>query len=237
MYASLKSLGFEMKAASSLAPYLPVGRGIRPTLCLSDTHLLPVKKSYGSDVPDALADVLAALPEHQVFVLGDFIESLPLSLREVRTAATSSRLRRTLEELRYRDRLRVIPGNHDSKAIPFIKQYFGAQRVFIGGFRIGRVAFIHGHEPGLDVSGLAARMPVVVPIGGGLSRLGCPVPYGTASNTEISTHYSSLGLYAVFGHTHSPAACRTFANPGCFLAGHRSFLLLDGSQIALWEGH
>lgn len=169
-------------------------------------------------------------------LLGDVTESLPLSDEETETFATSARLRPLFEELSHR-RAILVPGNHDQRALSVLRRCFGRTQVALGGFRIGRVAFVHGHEAGLDGSHWVNDIvPWVVTIGASLERLGIPVHFGTATNDEIAAPYSHRGSFVVFGHTHDPQVGPRYANTGCFLQGQQSFVTLDGDRLSLWKG-
>jgi predicted phosphodiesterase len=228
-------LGFDCVASRPIGQFLPLGKRLRPTLCVSDTHLLPTSAAYGADSPHALAGLLEFASEYQLFILGDFIESLPLEAKSIRRLPLSKRLQNVLETLKFRERVRLVPGNHDQNALPFLLSYFGRGRVAIGGFRIGNLVFVHGHELGLDAAGIAERLPMIVSVGGGLSRLGFRVPYGTATNDAIAINYRIHGLYPIFGHTHIPAICETYANTGYFLDDHKSFITIEDNAIKLWK--
>jgi predicted phosphodiesterase len=194
---------------------------------------LPSRRSYGGDAPREFYKLIEALPEFQLFLLGDFIESLTLAPGEVARLDTSERLGPILELMRYLD-ARVVVGNHDRHAIPFIRRHFGS-RACIGGFRIGRLVFAHGHELGLDASEMAERVPMIMQLGGTLGRLGVGVPFGTATNDAVAAHYRVLGLYPIFGHTHTPVVSSCFANTGCFLDAYRSFVTIENNNLVLWE--
>lgn len=227
------ALGYRCVAEKRIDRFLPSGRTLRSTLCVSDTHFLPLQRSYGADAPRALCELISALPGFQIFLLGDFIESLCLDATEISLLERSERLNGLFETLRCLE-ARIVLGNHDQRAVPFIRRYFGV-RMCPGGFRIGRVVFTHGHELGLDASEMAERIPMMVPLGGALGRLGVGVPYGAATNEAVAAHYHILGLYPIFGHTHTPVVCDRFANTGCFLDGYRSFITIESNRLQLWE--
>lgn len=226
--------GFAVSQSASLSAIL----GPQPVpdlLCISDTHLLPDDRTYGRDTPEELLDVLQLFPRHTVILLGDILESLVLDAKGVRAYETSPRLRPLFKELRDRSAL-LIPGNHDRKAGNFLTQSFGAS-VRPGGFRIGRVAFVHGHEGDLDESDWVDDVaPWMVALGGALNRLGVLSAFGSLPNSDIAASYTSRGLFPVFGHTHDSMITPRFANSGCFLRHKQTFLTLQGGELALWEG-
>jgi hypothetical protein len=168
-------------------------------------------------------------------VLGDLIESLVCSDAQIRGLKYNRRLERVFTELRLRATMRVVPGNHDAKALGFLRRHFGPHRVFAGGFRVGRVVFVHGHEFGLDASPVAEQFAGVVPLGAALNHLGFQPQIGIASNDDIASLYVPRRLFPVFGHTHVPCAGPRFANSGSFLATEASFILLSGHSLTLWR--
>lgn len=229
------SLGYAPVAQLSIRSFLPPGTALRPTLCISDTHLLPTEEPFGSDVPGDLHLLLRSMEGYQVFMLGDLIEALPLKPRQLRRLAATRRLKPILETLRWWPSLRYVPGNHDARVLPYLRAYLGSHRVFPGGFRVGRLVFIHGHEPRLDHTSLAANIPTSIPLGGSLKRLGIRVRAGVASNNAIASRYNALRAFPVFGHTHVPELGRAFANVGCFLSYLRSYLTIEGDVLTLWQ--
>ncbi|WP_431286305.1 metallophosphoesterase [Roseateles chitinivorans] len=233
--ANMRNLGFRCIGQMDVSPFLPIGKKLRPTLCLSDTHLLPMRTSYGKDTPRDLLRLIEALPNVQLFVLGDFFESLMLSTREIAGLHASHRIGPLIEAIRCNLCPKIIPGNHDQRAITFVRRYYG-KFAYIGGFRIGRLIFCHGHELGLDASHMAERFPLSIAVGGTLDRLGVGVPWGTVTNEAVGAHYHAMGLYAIFGHTHTPIVTRTYANTGCFLLEYRSCITIEEGMLSLWEG-
>ena len=230
----IKALGYRKINQISIGHLLPAGQTLKPTLCVSDTHLLPVRKTYGADSPTELQQLLEQVPDFQIFILGDFIESLPLSRKEIGQLERSPRIGALLDLLKFGFGTKLILGNHDIHVTSQLKNIFGS-RVFPGGFRIGRLVFIHGHEIGLDASGFVERMPNVIAFGGALGRLGVGVPFGVATNEAVAAHYRVLGLYPIFGHTHVPVVSDAFANTGCFLSTYRSFITIENNLLALWD--
>lgn len=231
----MRHLGYRSIGRMDLGAYLPAERKLRPTLCVSDTHLLPVRTSYAKDSPAELLRLIEALPDYQVFLLGDIFESLLLSSGEINAMPAAERLSPLLEALRCNIAPKIVPGNHDQRAAAFIRRYFG-KNTYFGGFRIGRLVFCHGHEMGLDASHMAERIPISVAVSGTLDRLGVGIPWGSVTNEAVAAHFQAMGLYPIFGHTHTPAATRSYANTGCFLDGYRSFATIEDHVLNVWEG-
>jgi predicted phosphodiesterase len=230
----MESLGFRLLGQFDLSSFLPAGRELKPTICISDTHLLPKSTSYGTDSPREILELLKAIPEFQVFVLGDFTESLTLNALELPDLLTSGRLAPLFNELKHRNGSKIITGNHDVHALPYLKEFFQS-KLFVDGFRVGRVIFIHGHEAGMDATETIERMPRTVLLGGALNRLGVSIPFGTATNAALASHYNAIGLYPIFGHTHLPFVADFYANTGCFLRTYKSFITIQKNTLILWE--
>ena len=226
--------GFDIVARVNLKTFLPPGRGMKPTLCVSDTHLVPHDPPCHWDAPKALLRLLRSHPDHQVFLLGDIIESLVLRPAQVAMLHRSKRLRAVVRELQSRRTIRVIPGNHDARAVSSLVQLFGRRRVLPGGFRIGRVVFSHGHEnKAHPLDRAAALSDLALPLGHTMTNLGVRVHDKSASNEEIASWYRERDAFVVFGHTHEPAAQAHFANTGCFLSMARSFITIHGYRLEL----
>ena len=226
---------FECVATVDLGRLLPLGRAFRPTLCLSDTHLLAEETDFCADIPDQVLTLLEWYGDYQLFMLGDLTESLLYSPQQITTLKHNHRLHSVLSELRFRPVVRVIPGNHDARVVAFLRKYLGSDRVFVGGFRVGRLVFVHGHEYGLDASPMAEQYTGMVPVGGILNSFGVRPRVGIATNVEIAALYTPLRLFPIFGHTHDPALAPEFANAGCFLPGAASFLTIVGTTMSLWR--
>src|SRR5262245_72709 len=226
--------GYRAANSVRLDEYFPPGRGLRPTLCVSDTHLCPADGDFPSDAPDRLLELLEWYAGYQIFCLGDLIESLPYSERELYNLSNQRRLTPLFAELRHIPTLRFVPGNHDVRVIGSLRRVLGTQRVFLGGFRVGRLVFVHGHEHGLDASPVAERYAGLVPLAAAMNHIGVQINVGMATNLQIAAQYLSFRLFPIFGHTHVPAATRTFANTGCVLAHAASFITIEGHDLTLW---
>lgn len=226
--------GFVVTQRASLSALL--GQQELPDLlCISDTHLLPDERSYGRDTPEELLDTLRLFPAHTVILLGDILESLVLDAKGVKAYETSARLQPLFAEIRNRSVL-LVPGNHDQRAASFLTRWLGA-RVRPGGFLVGKVAFVHGHERDLDESDWVEDVaPWMVALGGALNRLGVLSTWGSLPNSDIAASYTSRGIFPIFGHTHDSMISPRFANSGCFLKHKQTFLTLQRGEIALWEG-
>ena len=235
--ASLRSLGFDLANQCSVAPYLPADFEFAPTVCVSDTRLLPHETFYADDAPALLLEVLRALDEHHVFVLGDFLESIPLGESEIDEIVTAVRLGPLFSELSGRRELRVVPGNHDIKADRALVTRFGARRIYSNGFRVGRIRFEHGHRNAADgyTEEIADFGSALIPIGVTLQRLGVPIPL-QAANEDIFRATCTKLDFLVFGHTHAPEISSNYANTGCFLrTGEQTVVTLSGSRLSLWS--
>lgn len=228
--------GFEATKCVLLDSMLPAAVRQRNILCLSDMHLLPDERHYGRDAPEELLGLLQALPHHSVILLGDVFEALAPGVAENFSVRDSRRLQPILQELGSR-RVAIVPGNHDLRIVNSILEY-KPWRVHAGGFSLGRVIFIHGHESNQDDSHWAEQVGEwVVPVAGVLDQLGLSSQLSLVPNSEIASFYSSRGLYPIFGHTHRPCLKRTHANTGCFLRSQQSFLTLENGTLVLWREH
>jgi hypothetical protein len=56
--ARIEALGYRKINQISVSHLLPAGQTLKPTLCVSDTHLLPVRKTFGADSPTELQHLL-----------------------------------------------------------------------------------------------------------------------------------------------------------------------------------
>jgi predicted phosphodiesterase len=231
-----QELGFRPLASISLESYLPSNRQLRPTICISDAHLLPEERFFADDAPEELFQVLVHYSDYQLFFLGDLIESLPLLDDEAQSLTMSNRLREIIEILRNRNDFTLVPGNHDVRVINVLRRVFTPQRLREGGFSIDRVAFFHGHEPGLDLSGAIAPIRnFAIPLGVTLKRLGLRLRVGAASNQLIASTASNTDLFLIFGHTHKAELRRNYANLGHFLRhGMKTYATIEKNIFSLW---
>jgi hypothetical protein len=165
-----------------------IGRDIPPTLCVSDTHLVPRETWYADDAPGALLQLLRAFADHHVVVLGDFIESLVLSDEEAAKLARSDRLAPIFGALRRRE-ARVLLGNHDIRVRRALSRALGTGAVVDGPIRLGPMVLLHGHEAEPDMS-MAARAlgRVAVPVLVTLKRAGIEW-FGPSNNEALVTRY------------------------------------------------
>lgn len=214
---------------SRVVPAL-VATPMPPTLCVSDTHLVPHATSWSDDAPDDLRALLAALPTHAVLSLGDFAESIGLRRARRRELATAPRTAALIATLRARAAT-IVVGNHDDADL--LDATFGAAHVRRGGLAHGALRIRHGHEAEGWVTHLEHAVgPWAVPPfehlerwrGGG----------GRKDNRRVRRAIGGDAPFVLFGHSHVPALAADFANPGCFLASAQSFLLLDGATVELW---
>lgn len=231
-----RRLGFRPLGSISLAEYLPPNRRLLPTLCISDTHLLPEERFYADDAPQDLFDLFREYTDYQLFFLGDFIESLPLFEDEAQSLTLSTRLREIIEYLRNRNQLALVPGNHDVRVMDVLRRLFGSERLREGGFSIDRIAFFHGHEPGVDLSPAVAPIRhFAIPIAVTCKRLGMRLRLGMASNQLIATTVSNRRVFLIFGHTHKAELRPTYANLGHFLRrGMKTYATIEKNTFTLW---
>lgn len=228
--------GFVPRASAAITAFLPAGTIGAPILCVSDTHLHPERVVFSDDAPDALLFVLRSFPEHRVFVLGDFIESLALSKRQALGLGGSRRLAPVFDEILRRPGSRVIAGNHDARVVAQLAGLFGEDILVRGSLRLGDVVFQHGHEAAEDLSWLAGVVGrFAIPAAVTIKRLGLDLDFGVASNEIIARASRSGSRYPIFGHTHKAEVTSAYANSGCFLrAGQQSFLLLEEDELTLF---
>ena len=234
--ARARRLGFRPLGAIALDNYLPSGARLKPTLCVSDTHLLPEERFYADDAPRELLNVLLEHQDYQLFILGDLIESLPLFEDESQSLTLSNRLREVIDYLRNRDELMFIPGNHDVRVIEVLRRIFGGERFHEGGFSIGQVAFFHGHEAGTDLSPAVAPIRhFAIPLAVTCKRLGLRLRVGAASNQVIAASTGDRRIFMIFGHTHKAELRPNYANLGHFLKrGMRTYATIENNIITLW---
>jgi predicted phosphodiesterase len=174
-YACLPPPEYSKISTILLDPFLPAGKLLKPTLCLSDMHLFAEHRDYADDDPKEILMLLRWFHNYQIFILGDFIESVVLNKLQIFRFFHSERLKPLFKELYYRNALKIIPGNHDVGVIKPMHRYFGSDRLFSGGFRVGKLVFVHGHELGIDSANRTESVgSLVVPVGKVLNRLGFP---------------------------------------------------------------
>ena len=226
---------FELLQRRPLGPYLPGGYQFTPTLCVSDTHLTPKQSVWDDSAPDRLLSLLKAFPAHQVYVLGDFIESLTLTTQECANLSQSIRLRPLFRELRRRPGLRIIPGNHDVHVLDQLRKCFGGDKVYAGGWTMHKLRFVHGHESAMFLTEAGRHFgQYAVPCYVLLQRFSIPVP-NLEANQAIARAMRGMN-FLVFGHTHKPELRPTYANCGSYLRqGERTFILLGNREISLWR--
>ena len=201
-----------------------------PTLCFSDTHLLPTARAWGDDAPDDLAALIAAVPDHQLWSLGDLAESIGLPPWQRANAWASPRLAPIAAQLRARGT--IVVGNHDLAGL--LRAAFGPARVRRGGFELGGLRVRHGHEDDPWLTRLERLVgPIAVPPfelmqqrrGGGARK----------DNRKLRSAVGGAAPYLIFGHSHVAALEPDYANPGCFTDSAQSFLVLRGPDVALWR--
>src|SRR5690349_17934824 len=104
-----------------------------PTLCFSDTHLVPRDLPWASDAPSDLVALIEAFPEHELLMLGDLTESIGVPPRDRRRFASSERLAPLFDAIAAR-RARIVIGNHDTRAVEFLENRFGKATIARGGW-------------------------------------------------------------------------------------------------------
>lgn len=229
-------LGFRPLGSVSLEGYFPFNRRLGRTLCISDTHLLPEDRFYADDAPEEFHRLLEEYDNYQLFVLGDLIESLPLLDDEAQSLILSRRLSEIIEHLKRREDLLLVPGNHDVRVIDVLRRVFGADRMHEGGFSIDNVAFLHGHEPGVDLSpGVAPVRHFAIPLAVTCKRLGLRLRVGMASNQLIASTANNGRTFLIFGHTHKAELRPNYANLGHFLRrGMKTYATIEQNIFTLW---
>ena len=221
---------FRFVQSSSLAAFLDAP--MVPTLCFSDTHLVPRETSWADDSPEDLFALLEALPVHRVMMLGDLTESVGIPARERATFGSSERLAPLFRTMAARDP-RIVVGNHDVRAIAILERLFGPDHVAKGGFELGRVRVRHGHEASPVRTFIESRIgPVAVPI---YERLRRGRPPERLDNATVVSRIRGAAPFVIFGHTHAPVLDDGMANPGCFLRSAQSFLTIEGHEITLFR--
>lgn len=219
-----------MEARSSLAAWLD--GPLVPTLCFSDTHLVPRTLPWADDAPDDLLALIDAYPSHRLLALGDLTEAIGLREADRALFASSERLETLFGRIAARDH-RIVVGNHDATSASFLRQRFGDENVFAGGFDIGRVRVRHGHEGRPLHTWLESRLgPAVVPW---FERQRRGKPPERLGNEAVLGSIRGGAPFVLFGHTHRAMLGQHAANPGCFLRSAQSFLTIDGDEIALFR--
>jgi len=203
-----------------------------PTLCFSDTHLVPRPLEWSDDAPEDLLALIEAMPEHRILMLGDLTESIGLDARERARLESSARLESLFRAIFVR-RARLVVGNHDANAVPILERLFGRENVRRGGFDIGRVSVRHGHEAAPLRTWVEARVgPFVVPLYERFRRGASPK---RLDNDAVLRSIRGASPFVLFGHTHSPMLDERAANPGCFLRSAQSFLTFAGYEATLFK--
>jgi predicted phosphodiesterase len=219
---------YRCEAVRALPGIVP--EDLPPTLCFSDTHLLPTARRWGDDAPADLVALFDALPSHQLWSLGDLAESIGLPPWQRARALAAPRLAEVVAALRARGT--IVVGNHDRTEL--LRAAFGAGRVRVGGFELGAMRVRHGHEADRWRTRFERLIgPVAVPpfelaqqLRGGGSR---------KDNRQVRRAVGVGARHVLFGHSHVAALEADHANPGCFTASSQSFLLLDGAGASLWR--
>jgi predicted phosphodiesterase len=220
------------RAVKHLAISSYLDEPLPPTLCFSDTHLVPRPLEWSDDAPEDLLALVDALPDHRILMLGDLTESIGLWAAERAHFESSARLERLFETIARRG-ARLVVGNHDTNAVPILERLFGRENVARGGFEIGRVSVRHGHEAAQLRTWVEARVgPFVVPQFERLRRGARPE---RLDNDVVLRSIRGDAPFVLFGHTHSAMLEERSANPGCFLRSAQSFLTLAGYEATLFR--
>jgi len=221
---------FEAVERLSLSAHLD--EPLPPTLCFSDTHLVPRPLEWSDDAPDELLALIEALPEHAIIALGDLTESVGLGRADRDRYLSSERLASLFRAMTSRG-ARLVVGNHDANAVSLLEGLFGARNVFRGGFALGRIAVRHGHEASPLRTWAEARVgALVIPA---YERLRRGRPPARLDNEVVLGSIRGGAPYVLFGHTHSAMLDPRAANPGCFLRSAQSFLTLSGYDATLFR--
>lgn len=229
---SVESTRGHFRAEKCLALSSYLDEPLRPTLCFSDTHLVPRPLEWSDDAPEDLLALVEALPDHRILVLGDLTESIGLRTAERAHLASSERLDRLFTAMARRE-ARLVVGNHDTNAIPILERLFGCNNVSLGGFEMGRVSVRHGHEAAPLRTWVEARVgPLAVPLFERFRRGGPPE---RLDNDAVLRSIRRDSPFVLFGHTHSALLDERAANPGCFLRSAQSFLTLAGYEATLFR--
>lgn len=214
---------------TSLEPYLTAP--LEPTLCFSDTHLVPEDLPWASDAPEDLLALVESFPGHRLVVLGDLTESIGVDAGTRRLFETSERLAPLFRAMAARN-ARIVVGNHDVCAVDFLERRFGRAQVSNGGFELGRLRVRHGHEASPFRTWLESKVgPVAVPVYERFRRRSRPE---RLDNDAILARVGARAPFVLFGHTHAPRLDARAANPGCFLRSAQSFLTLRGFEVILY---
>jgi predicted phosphodiesterase len=222
--------GFEAVRRLSISAYLD--EPLPPTLCFSDTHLVPRPLEWSDDAPEDLLALIDALPEYRIFMLGDLTESIGLGPAERAGFESSERLGNLFRTM-FARKARVVVGNHDTNAVSVLERLFGRENVARGGFGVDRVAVRHGHEAAPLRTWVEGRIgPLVVPLFERLRRGARPE---RLDNDVVLRGVRGDSPFVLFGHTHSPMLEERAANPGCFLRSAQSFLTLVGYEATLFR--
>jgi predicted phosphodiesterase len=221
---------FHAEKSLTLSSYLD--GPLPPTLCFSDTHLVPRPFEWSDDAPEDLLALIEALPDHRILVLGDLTESIGLWAAERAHLESSERLERLFGAIARRA-ARLVVGNHDTNAIPILERLFGRENVARGGFEIDRLSVRHGHEAAPLRTWVEARVgPFAVPLFERLRRGAGPE---RLDNDVVLRSIRGNSPFVLFGHTHSAMLEERAANPGCFLRSAQSFLTLAGYEATLFR--
>lgn len=221
---------FEAVERLSLSAHLD--EPLRPTLCFSDTHLVPRPLGWSDDAPEDLLALIEALPGHAILSLGDLTESVGIRSADCEEYLCSDRLAGLFRTMSERG-ARLVIGNHDANAVRLLERVFDAQNVFLGGFELGRIAVRHGHEASPLRTWVEARIgSFVIPV---YERFRRGKPCERLDNDVVLRSLLPGARFVLFGHTHSAMLGPRAANPGCFLGSAQSFLTLSGYDATLFR--
>jgi len=221
---------FRAETRLSISDYLD--EPLPPTLCFSDTHLVPRPHKWSGDAPEDLLALVEALPGHRILMLGDLTESIGIGPAERAELESSDRLVPLFRAIAAREG-RVVVGNHDANAVPALRRLFGSESVSTGGFEIGRISVRHGHEADPFQTCVEARIGrFVVPAFEWFRRGRSPE---RLDNDVVLRSIRGRSPFVLFGHTHSRLLDPHAANPGCFMGSAQSFLTLSGYEATLFR--
>lgn len=222
---------FVPAASLALQPWLDAP--MPPTLCFSDTHLVPEEKAWADDAPEDLTALLRALPDHDVLVLGDLTEAIGVGREERAAFARSRRLRPVFDALADH-RTILVAGNHDLPALDALERHLHPARVALGGYEHDRLRIRHGHEGESFVSAQAWLGPHVIPWYERARRLSKRPPE-RIDNRRVLARLGAPSSALLFGHTHAALLEPGAMNPGCFLGSAQSILTFSGYEAVLWR--
>lgn len=193
---------------------------------------------WSDDAPEDLLALVDTLSTHELISLGDLTESVGLHARDREALFVSPRLLPLWERLRARG-LRLRIGNHDVRAEAAIRAYFGEAQILSDEYSLGDIRVRHGHECEPKMTELVRRIgPWAVPIYERIFQLTARGPE-RLPNLRVLQALRGDARFVLFGHTHARGIDvehpeLAWANPGCFLRSAQSFLLIDGTEMALY---